>query len=604
MRILLTNNRLSGATLTIGEVVNSIEFSDAEKDRIGKSLLDAVDLPYEILTSKVPNIRDLNFWSMAQEYFKVHGFRPGHPSAKQMVQKRAMETLRTHPGAENDKIWPLYRACVRLFVNEELGNLEKLLSEEPFSKSEGALTDQILRAIISKIPLYDVKVEEVSKLYEAWGFERSQLASSILSASANSLDISVIKRMIAQEIERAAREQNSNFSSQVSALASDLKRLESKLSEFDGQAEEFNGKVDRSVAILRSEFQNLAASVLNKKVHEISATIKKASEKGAAKGVKSNAVDADVVVQMQSHLDKMSKRLKLQEQRLATIVPPAPSGAEVSGVKSAGVVPKTIDILPAWGKVSKDKGLPFSSAAAMFALTKLLSRSRIVLMQRPEIVVDFFARINGTVERVGASPNWTSPEAWSSLYRFISEETSSPKLAVILDFDVAVQETYLIPAISQWLSKSSSGSLNRLLLVPSQSNYSAIAPRVLEQSLVLDFDCKSVCELDKTTAFLDPKLASALGSQTVQQSLAYSESINLEFERNLKQFAQNAGVVIPPRLLSHFINLYLGAHEYLSPKDSGRLALDLALLPWVKAARGENATRVVEETLKIAFTGS
>src|SRR5579871_1118374 len=184
--------------MKIGEAVASIEFSDAEKDRIAEALRDPNSLPCRVLAQQVAEIHDQDFWRVHQRAFNIQGFRWGAPAARQLVLKKVLEAVKNHGGSNGAPIWKFYRSCIIHFVVDDLAALNKLLLDEELSDDERSLTDRIFASIRRVMPLYsNVSEEQVRQLYVLWGFERTSALDSILRDDV--LPASIAKRLLANE---------------------------------------------------------------------------------------------------------------------------------------------------------------------------------------------------------------------------------------------------------------------------------------------------------------------------------------------------------------------------------------------------------------------
>jgi hypothetical protein len=304
------------------EKIEAIDFSDSEKSRLITALLDANSLPYLVLTSKAPTIRDSDFWHRAQRHFKITGFREGSAAAVTRIISRVLANLRTQApkglGSAWPQTWPLYSRCVHLYLHEKHHALESLLKQEEFQPSPGTDTEQILRCIMKCAPLHDAEPGDVRALYELWGFERSQFADEILSAV--TVDISAMRRLVDSGVSTMRRELAIVASTASSEL---IRRAETQISEIES--------LRRDVGRLKQQ--------LGEQIHELDAKYKAAeiAPKAAVSrkdqrrhddksGVPGSRRAEDVVTAalrpIMSRLDSLSGQIKANRDRIELLERP------------------------------------------------------------------------------------------------------------------------------------------------------------------------------------------------------------------------------------------------------------------------------------------
>jgi len=160
-------------------VIDSIDFSDVEKERIGQTLGKTDSPQRSILTSNALLIRDNDFWRKAQKNFHITGFRDGSQHGKQKVLSKALECASSEPGRTAWlEVGPIYVKAVQIYLERELPNLHLLLRSEDFVAGPGTQTEQIFRCICRALPMHDATIDEAKELYELWALrERRRLKS-------------------------------------------------------------------------------------------------------------------------------------------------------------------------------------------------------------------------------------------------------------------------------------------------------------------------------------------------------------------------------------------------------------------------------------------
>ncbi len=580
----------------IGDVIGGIEFSDSEKNRIADSLRSAQGSPYEVFVKHAVQIKDVDFWRRAHKKFKITGFRDGHPQAKQMVVRRALESLKNTDGSKNVEIWPLYRYTIYSYIKDELPELNRLLRQEEFDEMDGKTTERLLAAIKIKMPLYEFKNEEIIKLYEIWGFERIESLETLLNRE--SLDIDVVKRLLASEAENL----KSSLQIKLDALEATLNR---KIGSSNSQVEavvrkttQIEEKLESTAAILRTEFQNLAASHLNKKVSELQSAIKKSFEQTTV--APKITFDPEVLVTLETRIDKVSKRLhKLEEKQdsnTITITSKAPSEDTASFV-TAG---KLID---GWRNLCRKSGIPEKSIEAIPVFLQTLMRTKAIITSQPHLIIDLLQSSGAIVRSAAASPLWISRDVLNEERAFLESALHQPKVLIISDFDVALQETYLIPFLADWMQNPQS-TFSKIILVPANENLSGINPRLLEICWYFNWNDGVEKELSGIESLSEKFSKLQIMNSNSSSICKYQHSLNIGFEADLAKICANEGVTIPTRLMNQFMNILCGLSEIMSHEESGNAAVRLCILPWLRVVRGESVSRLVEERFRFVFGGT
>lgn len=566
--------------MNIGSKILSIEFSDEEKNRIGSALLNENSICFRALNTKFESIDDMNFWRQAQKRFKVTGFRNNSPHAKALVVQRAMAMLRNNDGADCGDIWPLYRNCAVSYAGEELEDLNKLLYLEAFEEETGTVTEQIFKNIKAKLPLYSASTEDLHALYELWGFDRIENFSSIFSGSGINADL--VKRMISKENNALKQEIFGKINNIESEIKNTAEAQEEKLSKIIARADSLQGEIEQSISkILHTSINN--------------------SENVA----QSKAVETESLPQKDiQELDELWKKIELISSIVEdheTLLQDEKQKFSVNKNNPNLVNLNVAHVFERWQKYLNDLGISGISKSLIWTIYKIFLHSKIIVTQKPKLLTGLFKDIPSVeVMYITASPLWTSELDWKIAYDFISIDSINPRILVISDFDVAIQEIYLIPALSSFIT---SGNNNRIILVPSASELKDISEKVLELSVVLDIDSFLFTESSRFSNLFEEELEKIPTELNAAEFFKYFEINNLEFERELRRLSLNAGAILPSRLAERFISIF-SALNSLDRGVAWRIASDLVLMPWVESSRSLAFRRLFEETLKIGVIGS
>lgn len=585
-------------TKKVGHLVRAIDFSDAEKNRIADSLRGCVGYPYEMFIKYALQIKENDFWNTAQRRFKVTGFRDGHPTAKQMVVRRALDTLKNSTGSENNQIWPIYRMSVYTSMSEELENLEKMLLQEEIDASIKLGTEEIFKALKQKMPLYGYTNEDLLKFYEIWGFDRIDNLSTILDD--RTLDLEVVKRLMGTEFDKLKKTFTAELEEITVPIQKKVSELDKKLSKLVSDAETIDDRFSYSISVLRTEFQNLAADLFTKKVSELQLNLKKSIEKSAP-SIKPS-FDTEALFSIENKIDKLSKRIQIIDNKMVQEESDR-YAAKVKVQPSVQNNESVLDIFRSWTAQCKGYGVSHNTLQLLPLLFQTITRTKIIISYQPQPLVDLFKLARCQFKNTCVSPMWTSKKDMEAEFKFLTDASSASKVLVVSDFDVALQELYLIPFLIEWMNDEAS-NFNKIILVPSTSSLNRINTRVLELGWI--FEWKD--DLQKSIAInvddcLEKFEKSNFAAQNSFELFRYQSSNNILFQSDLAKISLNEGVLLPPALMTQFMNIQIGLKSILSEGDSGKAAISFCIIPWLKRSRGDAICRIFEERFRIVFGG-
>jgi hypothetical protein len=582
------------------EKIDSIELADAEKDRIDKCLLDHQSLQFRVLTTKAPSIRDYDFWRRAQRQFRVTGFRDGHPNAIQLVLTRALEAKKSHGSRGTHEawplVWPLYLRSVHLYLHDEMPDLHRLLKTEDFQTSPGTLTEQILRSVVKCLPLYEATIDQVRELYELWGFERTNYADEILSSAPVEAD--AVRRIVENGVSAMRREIASAITSTRADLLRHIEQQGSDVSSLKGLLQKtINDLEDVSAKMCA---QNVASEV-GRKASEQTAVGQDRSAISVDDAVKRRAGDhlLAAVEALQTRVENFGRQVKDLRTRIDLVEVPRIPAVSGTSVKKHSTTSTALQTIQKWNQVFEEVGVPSRSIGASWILLEVVRRSRVILTDKPQLLLDLISALPEAEScSIVASPLWISESDWKDGLSFVSTDIGVPRLLVIQDFDVALQEAYLVPGLIAWASKLGPQCANRVVLVPSDSELAAVSSRIFEIATLATHSVPYIRDLKRLGETLSDPPPTLELPQSSASILAYARSRNVSSEDDLRQYAANYGVSLPPRVLENFVSLNDGLRASLGRRDAGFVAEQATLLPWIENACGEARSRTVQEALR------
>ncbi len=576
--------------------IDAIEFSEAEKERLGRKVADPESRQRSILGSKALLIRDNDFWRRAQKNFHITGFRDGNHLAKQKVLSKALEGAKADAGRNAWlSVGPIYMKSVRIHIEYDSPNLYQLLRSEDFVAGPGNQTEQIFRCICRALPMHDATIDEAKELYELWGFERTPQIEEILSSVTIRADD--VRRMVAESITTARRE----IADAVATTRSDLMRnIERHSTEVDAIAtalqrlQETSSDMSSQISELRSKQVAGATGVVSTAPAKSS---KKTSEKNDAQetGRVGAALDS-----MQGRIESLSRQLRDQRSRIEALEPAVVKKPASSPGQPSQMTPRRV--IENWLPSLEMLGITAPSVASGWLLLQVLRRTRALITDKPDVFAGLWRVLAGSeVKHLVVSPLWVTEQDWKAGIEFLSEPHPMPRLLLLSDFDVAIQESYLIPALIGWLESQSPLSANRIILVPSNNALADVCPRAFEIATLCSQDISFIRDIERLSSTMEDMPPTLDLQQSPSAIVGYEPIRNASTERELRQYVSQAGVLIPNRVAANFISLYEGLQTSLSATNSASIAQSAALLPWVRASKGETVAKSVQNSFTALY---
>jgi len=581
-------------------VVDSIDFSDVERERIGQTLGKTDSPQRSILSSNALLIRDNDFWRKAQKNFHITGFRDGSQHGKQKVLSKALECARSEPGrAAWLEVGPIYVKAVQIYLEREVPNLYQLLRSEDFVAGPGTQTEQIFRCISRALPMHDATIDEAKELYELWGFERTPQIEEILSSV--SIRADDVRRMVAESLSTTRRE----IAAAVTTTRSDLMR------HLERQASELS-MIATNLDALREHQSNITSqfSELNsKEVQRRNAPTMPPPEKESRRPQERvDAKDSKGIIAsletLQGRVDSLQRQLRDQRTRIDSLGPTSIGKIKVSARELVTTTPK--QVIETWSTSFQmyGHGLASRPIESGWLLLQIIRRARVVITDKPGMLTSLWKALpGGEIKQLVASPLWITEQDWKEGLAFLAEPDATPRLLVLLDFDVGIQETYLVPAVLGWMTNPAAPSSNRIVLVPANRELTAVSPRVLEFALLLAQDTSYVQDMERFANAIKDTPPTMDLKQTAASLVSYERLQNAVAERELRRYVSNSGVSLPTAVSENFISLYEGLQSFLSATDSALVAQAAVLLPWVRASRGETVAKAVQNAFNALYAG-
>jgi hypothetical protein len=585
---------------TLGSAVASIEFSEVEKDRVAGSLVKAEGLPYQVLTRYASSIHDNAFWARQFKTFNITGFRPVQPVASTLVVKRVLQLAKSMQGLRVPKIWTLYRTCAINYIIGELKELNELLSQEALQDDvEGGLTLQVFTSIRRTVALYNVPLDQIKALYEIWGFERIEgfdqlFASDLIDAEIVSRLIEKQTSLLRSEFLEERKLQSFRFDELSQTLETTTRNLE--------HLQEHSTRTDTSVLTISGAIEGIKAAVerIESRPRDKSSRSRATDSSDSTNASQISQAASEQLRLLQAAIAQNAKKLAALESIVGRLQLTAASPAQVQSRKAVSA--NLSDAVDECVTYASTLGVEYASRCVIALHVEFLKHSRVLISHRPQLILNLCARIWGhDVRNIAASPLWTSSSDWREPLEFIAHAEGSARVLVINDFDVGVQEAYLVPALIEWLSSAYEKSLSRIFLVPCNRDSHAMSQRVLEIGTYLPPDSGFFKELARIAPSTDLSGTKLFVENVAHNLNSFVVITNYKYQEEIAKIAESSGFQLPERLVANFINMYSGLTRVIPHDSATLLAASLSVLPWIQETRGESARRAFHDRLKILF---
>jgi hypothetical protein len=253
-----------------------------------------------------------------------------------------------------------------------------------------------------------------------------------------------------------------------------------------------------------------------------------------------------------------------------------------------------------WSEGLREAGISGDTISAGRILLEVIRRSRVILTDKPGLMTSLVSALpQGECRTLVASPLWLTEVDWKEGLAFISEDVGIPRVLLITDFDVALQETSLVAPLIAWALAASPTCANRVVLVPSDPELSSVSPRILELATLLTRNAPYIQDLTRLGATITHASSPPEDTQSSASLIGNLRSKNAASEEQLGKYARKYGVSLPPRVVENFISLDDGLLALLGGREARYVALEAALMPWVERARGEAVSRILREALEV-----
>jgi hypothetical protein len=574
---------------TLGDALSSIEFSPEEETRLASALASDASLQRKVFRAHAPALPDLRLWRSAQRRYQVSGFRDGNPAARELVVRRLLEQAKASAIPRNAVYWPIYRAAVRRFVNQQHSDLSSLLSTERLREGITPSSTEILSAIANSAPLYRVTIDSVRELYELWGLDR--VVDWEKGFASPTVDYDIVRKAATQSAQEICAD-----------VRRDILRVETKISQVDsavrGEFSDLQAEVGRLKSVYEAWHAETSAA-LSRMTGVGDDRRRTGSSSTKLGGLRSEDLSKSIQalqLDFQERISEQQRRIAKLELRLSSDIT-ASKGARQSAVRAHNYE----ELASRYMTKLSECGVSGLSAASVQFLVDVVRSSSLFLTDEHSFITAAVEQAGGSETRtICVSPTWLSPSDWKSELEFVSAASTYHRTLVLLDFDSALQEAYLLPGLTMWLDNRKQTPLNRIVLVPAGDDRSQISPRILESCFSIETSSPVFTEI---TDLRNPHSDAAKSLQTAVSNDFFRlvPTHHAAFEREIAQLAENCGIALPKRLTRTFVDIFSALKRSQEESISGRVAASAVIAPWVRRVRGEGPLRVLSNVLGARF---
>ena len=466
--------------MKLGEALYELPFPDNEKVRLSETLKDRSSLPYRVYAEH--HTSSSQFDAICRKMVrKITGFRPTSEVYRNRVSAHVLKDLEQNK-ASPDR-WMLYKNSVASFVISNLSALNQLLLDTELPDSLTVNTKNIVSEITSHAKDFSVNDKDVETLYELWPMERLDDVRAYLD------------RCPKFDRFRAIESTMKSFESRLEKSAADtrhhvedaLLKIESNQRDSLATKRELGDAIEALTNLKEAGFEKMSTALasVDDKLARFEKMIRRSESRRTAER-------KEFVLETTGHIDSIGKDIEELKKRNLDLrtqlakTQAAPGGPVVLSSQSA-TSPYSylqqhkeldevtdVDVESALDTflsiTEKDAATP-KSIREIYFYSALLSNC-ILVEDR-----DQFGLWQKTVGWesseliVGASALWVDEDAISKHLLWLLDAEEEPRSLVILDFDLGYTNGYLRPFLRAWRYSSLAAYWKKILLVPSDSEW-------------------------------------------------------------------------------------------------------------------------------------
>ena len=630
-------------TVSLGEVISGIGYTDEEKLRISELLVS--DKDFEKTFKQKAKKSDL-FIEVIVKKIRIPGWSKGRPGYENQAINKVAKALKDEPTKCRKEFWDLYRQALSNFIIEDrplLNNLVKstIVSEGSYESSE------LLRLICQNAKEYKVTKEMVEEFYKLWMFQRVPNISELL-VLCDKLDpiavlnneISTLKESVTSLIitTKNLTENTNQLTKNIKFSDSKISSLQNRISAIQETHRQFEESFHDAITAKNSEIDGVSENIskqtsqfksrftkaesLIKSVQEDLSSLKENLEQSINSKFQKSLKDIntknresakEVLNYLDSKLDsKLGETNSIKTPEVSPTPYQSPLIPDVTEVKlKRGKIKTEWDFINIWAHHLKDEMDVHLSIESVAILHVLFKASNVLLVDHIRLF-RCWARCLGWEQcelDIAASPSWLNEEDWSIGAKYLfSPDDINPRILAIHNYDVALTSCYLTPTLKLWSLKDGHFPCTKLVLIESGSKQTRPTPDILEFATVCpEIELRSnrtypLFHQEMVWQGNNRKLKHTGVDPDIYSEWFHSQTTQTELVTDIDTIAELESVIIPSGLKKHYSIVRDELRHFFAPEDSIIVAAYHIILPWLSAEFDEETSNIFFTHLKGIFT--
>lgn len=628
---------------SLGDFFSAYTFPEEESLRLAALAAQEGSIAAHIITRYVTRTEFYQSHFVKRE--KIAGCRPGSPLYKQRAIQRIVGYLGNNAGEPLHVVAVrLYRAAASLFIEEELSNLNKLLTEIQVTEDTPSASDA-LKTVCSRAPDYGVTAEHITKFYEAWGIPRVDgfkdalsvwmqadeahlqkrqllsLASELSALRTELRDASAALAKQAESLERdhqeatADRERVRSHNDTLESLSQRLADLVRGTESAEPRINALEERISRvSEKVTQAHREQLSRQDLKADFHKLEtstkAAIGHASE--ATTAALSRALQQDIEAlrgefdsKLAAHAADLSKRRESHSAVGGSVVVATGYKSPLVGVLNHIPNPNKLtsepDFVNSWKHhLSRSFDVVLSIEEA-FAYHRAFLANHVVICDRAlaQSWIDCLGWHSSTIH-MAASPTWSSEEDWAqgAEHVFKRDQGRLARFVVIHNYDVGLTDCYLAPSLTLWALQGDARHLSKIFLLSSTQGQ-PLSSLLLEHAIVCTDEIPRTPSLSLRDGVRVPSELHRDIPMGVEPKLVAHWAQQIEaVDYDLTALQSSLKCRISPDIVNNFRKTTSFAARFLDDTSSIGLALHHQVAPWIHATYGDDRFNAFETFLK------
>lgn len=497
--------------MQLGEVAWKIDCQPDERERLSALLSSDEHIARDIFRRYAMKTKNFQVMARSLQRRIKGGFRPGTDIYNDRASECMLSDLTANTASGG--IWNIYRDTVALFVENEAPAINEMMRSVDLEVNETwtneDLSHELLEAICSNAPEYDVHDVDVELLYELWPMPRQSDFRQLVAACPRLDRIKSVEATISRlrdEISSFHHNLTTEIEETVSRKIADVHIPESLKKTEERLKRDMVGAISKEAKRFNSEYSKVIKDLSETLVQDRAQFTKDIKELQKSQNHLNKLVRAqsEGAKELQSNIDNLAKNIKTFGESLG-------AGKEQQRSESFSAKAR-------WPQDTQRKVSLGKSAEAQLVQTFIercdLSRIEFpddslralhcIFKSAPIVCCTEASLIDIWIDSLGwseyaakcvASPGWTSDREWSDSLNLLAEDSADPSVVYLLDYDAGLVEAYLNPSMRLWSEYDFANSSAKLYLVcstPRLSDFALLKAPVIyvDQLVPAEINCE------------------------------------------------------------------------------------------------------------------